>query len=161
MKKKQQTAITQVHLYIKEHFVKGEMFTSTLLHKKLKHLTPSSITAALWKLTEEGILYRDWSVIPYVHTVTNGTFCTRESESRGAPAEHHRHHKHQSPRQLKKKKGALSKREPEPAVVTEEYASKRIDEILDEINERRTTIDELKSEIEELKLEAEMLIDEL
>jgi len=56
MSAKQMTAITQVHYYIKEHFVPSDIISLKDLQLGLKHLTYSSISASLWKLGKENIL---------------------------------------------------------------------------------------------------------
>lgn len=167
MSKKNQSAITQVHLYIKEHYKKGDQFTSVTLLKKLKYLTRSSITAALWKLTEEGLLERDWSGTPYVHTVTTDTFCSRPTEDRDAPAAHHRHYKtgHQVSRP---RKGLAKVTKSSVPKVDEVAIERKFDAILTDIERKRAAITELKlqiteleDDIDDLKSEAEILLEEL
>ena len=56
MPAKQMTSITQVHLYIKEHFKPGDIVSIGNISPGLLHLTASSISAALWKLGIEEVL---------------------------------------------------------------------------------------------------------
>ncbi len=50
------TSITQVHFYIKEHFVPSDFIDTAVLVKALPHLTYSSVSIALWKLSTEDTL---------------------------------------------------------------------------------------------------------
>lgn len=76
-----QTAITQIHYYIKEHFKTGDSINTSDILAKLTWLTPSSISASLWKFKEEGMLEKTGRQgLCNQYTVLSEIFCKRDTE---------------------------------------------------------------------------------
>jgi hypothetical protein len=82
------TAITQIHLYIKEHYKPGDIITIHDIEVKLQHLRYSAISAALWKLGDEGILICSQFTGPHgcnEYMVDDSYMIDRGHEDREAP----------------------------------------------------------------------------
>ena len=100
-----QTAITELHSYIKEHFQVADEVNTPMMRERLPWITPSAVSAGLWKLSTEGILMeadrkpigcRTAKCVIYMvaedYMMVRGTE-NIEAKEPGLPREHKRKHK--------------------------------------------------------------------
>ena len=78
----EQTALTQVHAYIKEHYASGNVLCPKQVHKQMPWLTYSSVSATFHKLFKEERATRTKFSRSFLYTVLPAMFERRGHEER-------------------------------------------------------------------------------